>query len=86
MQRNQPRLLPVLGLRDPRSIAQGRNTLYAMLGGKVQLRPAQRHQRRRPDCSLVHGTSVVQEAAGVTTVFRVRSRRNASSVAEQKTN
>jgi hypothetical protein len=30
-----------LGLRDPRPIAQGRNTLFAMFGGQVQLRPAQ---------------------------------------------
>ena len=29
-----------LGLRDPRSIVQGRNTLFAMFGGKVPLRPA----------------------------------------------
>jgi len=29
-----------LGLRDPRSIAQGRNTLFAMFGGKVPLRAA----------------------------------------------
>jgi hypothetical protein len=27
-----------LGLRDPRSIVQGRNTLFAMFGGKVKLR------------------------------------------------
>lgn len=27
-----------LGLRDPRSIVQGRNTLFAMFGGKVPLR------------------------------------------------
>jgi hypothetical protein len=30
-----------LGLRDPRSIVQGRNTLFAMFGGKVPLRQAQ---------------------------------------------
>jgi ATPase subunit of ABC transporter with duplicated ATPase domains len=29
-----------LGLRDPRSIVQGRNTLFGMFGGKVPLRPA----------------------------------------------
>jgi hypothetical protein len=28
------------GLRDPRSIIQGRNTLFAMFGGRVALRPA----------------------------------------------
>lgn len=28
------------GLRDPRSIIQERNTLFAMFGGKVLLRPA----------------------------------------------
>ena len=30
-----------LGLRDPRSIVQGRNTLYGMFGGKVPLHRAQ---------------------------------------------
>jgi site-specific DNA recombinase len=30
-----------LGLRDPRSIVQGRNTLFGMFGGKVPLRQAQ---------------------------------------------
>jgi hypothetical protein len=29
-----------LGLRDPRSIGQGRSTIFAMFGGKVPLRPA----------------------------------------------
>src|SRR5262249_55472235 len=29
-----------LGLRDPRSIIQGRNTLFGMFGGKVPLRRA----------------------------------------------
>jgi len=29
-----------LGLRDPRSIVQGRNTLFGMFGGKVPLRAA----------------------------------------------
>jgi hypothetical protein len=29
-----------LGLRDPRSIIPARNTLFAMFGGKVPLRPA----------------------------------------------
>ena len=31
---------PPLGLRDPRSIIQGRNTLFGMFGGKVPLRRA----------------------------------------------
>jgi hypothetical protein len=37
-----------LGLRDPRSIVQGRNTLFAMFGGKVPLRPAQVTGGERP--------------------------------------
>ena len=31
--------LPNLGLRDPRSILQGRNALFGMFGGKLPLRP-----------------------------------------------
>lgn len=37
-----------LGLRDPRSIVQGRNTLFAMFGGKVPLRPAQVRPGEKP--------------------------------------
>lgn len=37
-----------LGLREPRSIVQGRNTLFAMFGGKVKLRPAQVKRGERP--------------------------------------
>lgn len=37
-----------LGLRDPRSIVQGRNTLFAMFGGKVPLRPAQLKRGEKP--------------------------------------
>jgi hypothetical protein len=37
-----------LGLRDPRSIVQARNTLFAMFGGKVQLRPAQVANGEKP--------------------------------------
>jgi len=33
-------------------------------------RPPHRHQCRPPDCSLVHGASLVQIATGVTTEFR----------------
>jgi len=37
-----------LGLRDPPSIVQGRNTLFAMFGGKVQLRPAHVENGEKP--------------------------------------
>lgn len=37
-----------LGLRDPRSIVQGRNALFAMFGGKVPLRPAEVKQGEKP--------------------------------------
>jgi hypothetical protein len=55
-----------LGLRDPRSIAQGRNTLYAMFGGKVQLRPAEVANGEKPYLIARVGLnrSVLQEVAG----------------------
>jgi hypothetical protein len=37
-----------LGLRDPRSIVQGRNVLFGMFGGKVPLRPGQTKPGERP--------------------------------------
>jgi hypothetical protein len=37
-----------LGLRDPRSIVQRRNTLFAKFGGKVPLRPAQVKRGEEP--------------------------------------
>ena len=37
-----------LGLRDPRSIVQGRNVLFGMFGGKVSLRPANTKPGERP--------------------------------------
>jgi hypothetical protein len=37
----------------------------------------QRYECRAADCGIVHAASVVQPAAGVTTVFRVRLSRNA---------
>jgi hypothetical protein len=55
-----------LELRDPRSIAQGRNTLYAMFGGKVQLRPAEVANGEKPYLIARVGLnrSVLLEAAG----------------------
>jgi hypothetical protein len=52
--------------RDPRSIAQGRNTLYAMFGGKVQLRPAEVANGEKPYLIARVGPnrSVLLEAAG----------------------
>jgi len=37
-----------LGLRDPRSIVQGRNTLFGMFGGKVPLRAARLKPGEKP--------------------------------------
>lgn len=37
-----------LGLRDPRSIVQGRNLLFGMFGGKMPLRPAETKAGERP--------------------------------------
>jgi hypothetical protein len=37
-----------LGLRDPRSIVQGRNVLFGMFGGKVPLRPSHAKSGERP--------------------------------------
>jgi hypothetical protein len=37
-----------LGLRDPRSIVQGRNALFSMFGGKVPLRAAQVEAGEKP--------------------------------------
>jgi len=37
-----------LGLRDPRSIVQGRNVLFAAFGGRVPLRPAKTKPGERP--------------------------------------
>jgi site-specific DNA recombinase len=55
-----------LGLRDPRSIVQGRNTLFAMFGGKVPLRPAQVKPGEKPYLIARVGLnrSVLLEAAG----------------------
>jgi hypothetical protein len=55
-----------LGLRDPRSIVQGRNTLYAMFGGKVQLRPAEVADGEKPYLIARVGLdrSVLLETAG----------------------
>jgi hypothetical protein len=55
-----------LGLRDPRSIVQGRNTLFAMFGGKVPLRPAPVKPGEKPYLSARVGLnrSVLLEAAG----------------------
>jgi hypothetical protein len=56
-----------LGLRDPRSIAQGRNTLFAMFGGKVQLRPAHVENGEKPYLIARVGLNreVLLESAGV---------------------
>jgi hypothetical protein len=56
-----------LGLRDPRSIPQGRNALYAMFGGKVQLRPAHVENGEKPYLIARVGLdpTVLLEAAGV---------------------
>jgi site-specific DNA recombinase len=55
-----------LGLRDPRSIVQGRNTLFAMFGGKVPLRPAQVKRGEKPYLIARVGLnrSVLLQAAG----------------------
>ena len=55
-----------LGLRDPRSIVQGRNTLFAMFGGKVPLRPAQVRPGEKPYLIARVGLNrnVLIEAAG----------------------
>jgi hypothetical protein len=55
-----------LGLRDPRSIVQGRDTLYAMFGGKVQLRPAEVADGEKPYLIARVGLdrTVLLEAAG----------------------
>ena len=55
-----------LGLRDPRLIVQGRNTLFAMLGGKVPLRPAQvkNGQKPYPIAKVGINRQVLLEAAG----------------------
>jgi hypothetical protein len=55
-----------LGLRDPRSIVQGRNTLFAMFGGKVPLRPAQVKRGEKPYLIARVGLNraVLLEAAG----------------------
>jgi hypothetical protein len=37
-----------VGLRDPRSIVQGRNVLFSMFGGKVPLRPGTLKPGERP--------------------------------------
>jgi hypothetical protein len=37
-----------VGLRDPRSIIQGRNALFNLFGGKVLLRPADTKPGERP--------------------------------------
>jgi hypothetical protein len=37
-----------VGLRDPRSIVQGRNALFGMFGGKVPLRAAQVKAGEKP--------------------------------------
>ena len=45
-----------LGLHDPRSIVQGRNTLFAMFGGKVPVRSAvvKAGEKPLPDCASRH--------------------------------
>ncbi len=55
-----------LGLRDPPSIVQGRNTLFAMFGGKVALRPAQVKNGEKPYLIARVGLNrdVLLEAAG----------------------
>ncbi len=37
-----------LGLRDPRSIVQGRNVLFGMFGGKIGMRPGTPKPGERP--------------------------------------
>jgi hypothetical protein len=56
-----------LGLRDPSSIVQGRNTVFAMFGGKVQLRPAEVGDGEKPYLIARVGLNreVLLEAAGV---------------------
>jgi site-specific DNA recombinase len=55
-----------LGLRDPRSIVQVRNTLFAMFGGKVPLRPARVKPGEKPYLIARIGLNraVLLEAAG----------------------
>jgi hypothetical protein len=55
-----------LGLRDPRSILQARNTLYAMFGGRVPLRRTQDAQGEKPYLIARMGLNraVLLEAAG----------------------
>jgi hypothetical protein len=55
-----------LGLRDPRSIAEGRNTLFAMFGGKVPLCAAQIGPGEKPYLIARVGLNrnVLIEAAG----------------------
>jgi hypothetical protein len=55
-----------LGLRDPRSVVQARNTLFAMFGGKVQLRPAEVADGEKPYLIARVGLnrSVLLETAG----------------------
>jgi hypothetical protein len=59
------------GLRDPRSIIQGRNTLFAMFGGKVALRPAFTKVGVKPYLIARVGVKrevLLQAAAGVSKV------------------
>ena len=64
-----------LGLRDPRMIAQGRNTLYAMFGGKVHLRPAEVAEGEKPYLIARVGLNreVLLQAAGAEVVFECGS-------------
>jgi hypothetical protein len=55
-----------LGLRDPRSIVQGRNALFSMFGGKVPLRCAPVKAGEKPYliASIGLNRTVLLEAAG----------------------
>jgi hypothetical protein len=56
-----------LGLRDPRSIVQARNTLFAMFGGRIPLRRAEVADGEKPYLIARMGLNraVLLEAAGM---------------------
>jgi len=71
-----------VGLRDPRSIAQRRNTLYAMFGRKCTLPPAQVESGEKPYLIARMGLNreVLLQAVGAEVVWNVVARAGSSNI------